>query len=632
MSGHGFLDIALIFLAAAVLAVPLFRALGLGAVLGYLAAGVAIGPHLLGWVPEPAAVLAASEFGVVMLLFIIGLELSPARLWVMRRQVFGIGSLQVMGSAVLLALLLLWLPLGWKAGVIIALGLALSSTAVGLQLLAERKDLTASYGRLAFAILLFQDIIAIPLLAAIPLLGAAKAAAAGESMWNAIAQAFLAIAAVILIGRWLLRHLFRAVARSGSVEVFSASTLLVVVGTAWLMHSVGLSMGLGAFLAGLLLADSEFRHELESHIDPFKGLLLGLFFIAVGMSIDLNVVAREPIFIVGGVISVLALKFAVLWVLGRNSGLDSRGALQLGAVLAMGGEFAFVVFAEAFKVGLLDVVLRDKLVVIVGLSMAATPPLLLLVDRLISAQPTAKPTREADAIDHEHPRVIIAGFGRMGQIVGRMLTASKIPYTALEHSAEQVDFSRRFGSKIYYGDPARPDLLRAAHAERAEVIVITTDDPDANLRTVRVIKRLFPHLKILARARNRQHAFRLMDLGVDQVIRETFFSSIELARHTLHVVGSSEADAQRRVARFIDHDQALLREQYLMYDDEAALIQSSKEARSELARLFDADAQFADPDGEESPAVGRAPSAEVDVKSSPTGASAKLPNSQSPSG
>ena len=626
MSGHGFLDIALIFLAAAVLAVPLFRALGLGAVLGYLAAGVAIGPHFLGLVPDPAAVLAASEFGVVMLLFIIGLELSPARLWVMRRQVFGVGSLQVLGSAVLLGGLLWWLPLGWKAGVIVALGLALSSTAVGLQLLAERKDLTAGYGRLAFAILLFQDIIAIPLLAAIPLLGAAKAAAAGESMWNAIAQAVLAIAAVILIGRWLLRHLFRAVARNGSVEVFSASTLLVVVGTAWLMHSVGLSMGLGAFLAGLLLADSEFRHELESHIDPFKGLLLGLFFIAVGMSIDLNVVAREPIFMAAGVFALLALKFSVLWLLGRSSGLDARGALQLGAVLAMGGEFAFVVFAEAFKVGLLDTVWRDKLVVIVGLSMAATPPLLLLVDRWIRAQPTAKPSRPADVIDHDHPRVIIAGFGRMGQIVGRMLTASKIPYTALEHSAEQVDFSRRFGSKIYYGDPARPDLLRAAHAERAELIVITTDDPDANLRTVRVIKRLFPHLKILARARNRQHAFRLMDLGVDQVIRETFYSSIELARHTLQAVGSSDADAQRRVARFIDHDEALLREQYLMYDDEAALIQSSKEARNELARLFDADAQFADPDGEEGPLDNRPSAVDVEGDSAASGATDKLPN------
>ncbi|MBD8525809.1 monovalent cation:proton antiporter-2 (CPA2) family protein [Pseudomarimonas arenosa] len=629
MSGHGFLDIALVFLIAAVLAVPLFRALGLGAVLGYLAAGVVIGPHLLGLVPDPSAVLAASEFGVVMLLFIIGLELSPARLWVMRRQVFGVGSLQVLGSALLLGLLLVWLPLGWKAGLIVALGLALSSTAVGLQLLAERKELPAHYGRLAFAILLFQDIAAIPLLAAVPLLGVVKAGAAEQSVGNLIANAVLAIAAVILVGRWLLRHLFRAVARNGSVEVFSASTLLVVVGTAWLMHSAGLSMGLGAFLAGLLLADSEFRHELESHIDPFKGLLLGLFFIAVGMSIDLNVVAREPILIALGVAALLLIKFLLLFALGRGSGLDSAGALRLGAVLSMGGEFAFVVFAEAFKAGLLDAVMRDKLVVIVGLSMAATPPLLLLIDRLIASQPKPAPTRAADTIDHEHPRVIIAGFGRMGQIVGRMLTASKIAYTALENSAEQVDFSRRFGSKIYYGDPARPDLLRAAHAERAEVIVVTTDDPEANLRTVRVIKRLFPHLKILARARNRQHAFRLMDLGVDQVIRETFYSSIELARHTLQAVGADDADAQRRVDRFIQHDEELLREQHLLYDDEAALIQSSKEARSELARLFAADAERPlDSEGSQGARdSGTAASAAVAA-----GDRSKVPNNQSPSG
>lgn len=632
MSGHGFLDIALIFLAAAVLAVPLFRALGLGAVLGYLAAGVVIGPHLLGLIPDPAAVLAASEFGVVMLLFIIGLELSPSRLWVMRRQVFGIGSLQVLGSAALLSLLLIWVPLGWKAGLVVALGLALSSTAVGLQLLAERKELTAQHGRLAFAILLFQDIAAIPLLAAVPLLGVVKAGAAEQSIGTLIANAVLAIAAVILVGRWLLRHLFRAVARNGSVEVFAASTLLVVVGTAWLMHSAGLSMGLGAFLAGLLLADSEYRHELESHIDPYKGLLLGLFFIAVGMSIDLNVVGREPILIGCGVLALLLLKFSLLLALGRLSKLDMHGAMQLGAVLAMGGEFAFVVFAEAFKAGLLDAVMRDKLVVIVGLSMAATPPMMLLIDRLIAARPKPSSSREADSIDHEHPRVIIAGFGRMGQIVGRMLTASKIAYTALENSAEQVDFSRRFGSKIYYGDPARPDLLRAAHADRAEVIVVTTDDPEANLRTVRVIKRLFPHLKILARARNRQHAFRLMDLGVDEVIRETFYSSIELARHTLHAVGADDQDAQRRVDRFIEHDEELLKEQHLLYDDETALIQSSKEARSELARLFEADAERALDRAADQGAAESSPEALSPAAAEPASPRDKVPNNQSPSG
>ena len=591
MHSTGFLDIALLFLVAAVVAVPLFRYLGLGAVLGYLAAGVAIGPHVLGLVPDPDAILAASEFGVVMLLFIIGLELSPARLWVMRRQVFGIGAAQVFGSALLLGVALAMLWDGWKTPFIVAMALALSSTAVGLQMLAERKELTAGHGRLAFAILLFQDIIVIPLLALIPLLGEARAAERSAPEWMAVANALLAIAAVILIGRWLLRHLFRAVARAHSVEVFTASALLVVAGTAWLMQSVGLSMGLGAFLAGVLLADSEFRHELESHIEPFKGLLLGLFFIAVGMTIDLQVVATEPLPILAGVSALIAVKFAVLFAVGRMGGLGSRGAAELGVIMAMGGEFAFVIFAEAFKAGLLEPELRDRLVVIVGLSMAATPPLVLGLGHWLRQHPTPAKVREPDRIDDEHPRVIIAGFGRMGQIVGRLLRASNIPFTALENSPEQVDLSRRFGTKIYFGDPARPDLLRAAHAERAELFVVTTDDPDANLRTVRIVRRLFPHLKVLARARNRQHAFRLMDLGVDVVTRETFHSSIEMGRHALQALGMDDEQAAQRARRFTEHDEALLREQHLVYDDEAALVVSSRDALRDLQKLFEADEQ-----------------------------------------
>jgi glutathione-regulated potassium-efflux system protein KefB len=603
MHHTGILDFALLFLVAAVIAVPLFRYLGLGAVLGYLAAGVAIGPHVLGLVPDPDAILAASEFGVVMLLFIIGLELSPPRLWVMRRQVFGIGALQVFGSAALLGAALAMLWSGWKTPFIIAMALALSSTAVGLQLLAERKELTAGHGRLAFAILLFQDIIVIPLLAVIPLLGEASAADRSAPDWLAVGNALLAIAAVIVIGRWLLRHLFRAVARAQSVEVFTASALLVVVGNAWLMQSVGLSMGLGAFLAGVLLADSEFRHELESHIEPFKGLLLGLFFIAVGMTIDLQVVAQEPLPILAGVACLMLVKSAVLFTVGRISGLESRSAAQLAAVMAMGGEFAFVIFAEAFKAGLLEPALRDRLVVVVGLSMAATPPLVLMLGRWMSTHPLARKQREPDHIEDDHPRVIIAGFGRMGQIVGRLLRASGIPFTALENSPEQVDLSRRFGTKIYFGDPARPDLLRAAHAERAELFVVTTDDPDANLRTVRIVRRLFPHLKVLARARNRQHAFRLMDLGVDVVTRETFHSAIEMGRHALLALGLPAEQSATRAQQFAEHDEALLREQHLVYDDDAALIASSRDALRDLQQLFAADEPRADAasnDGERS--------------------------------
>jgi glutathione-regulated potassium-efflux system protein KefB len=608
MHAHGLLDLALIFLLAAVIAVPLSRHAGLGAVLGYLIAGVVIGPHMLRLVPDPASTMAASEFGVVMMLFVIGLELSPSRLWVMRRQVFGIGSLQMAVSAFLIGAVLTMLAFGFKAAWVIGIGLALSSTAVGLQLLAERNELSSAHGRSGFAILLFQDIIAIPLLAAIPLLGQAVAAERATPPGEAVLRAVLVIAAVIVGGRFLLRHLFRAVARARSVEVFSAAALLVVAGTAWLMEFAGLSMGLGAFLAGVLLADSEFRHELESHVEPFKGLLLGLFFIAVGMSIDLTVVAREPGLIALGVAALLFIKISVLLVIGRLSGLDLRSCLLLGAMLGMGGEFAFVVFGESLRAGLIDSVLRDQLVVTVGVSMALTPLLLLVVDRLFPAGAAAAAARPADPIDHEHPRVIIAGFGRMGQIIGRLLAAQKIPFTALENSAEQVDLSRRFGNKIYFGDPGRPELLRAAHAERAEVFVVTTDDPAANLRTVRLVKRHFPHLRVFARARNRQHAFKLMDLGVEGVIRETFHSSLEMGRRVMEGLGVPPEQARVRTAQFRQHDEALLRAQHLVYDDEAALVASSREALRELATLFDADQSprpGVDPDAAAATPTGR---------------------------
>jgi glutathione-regulated potassium-efflux system protein KefB len=588
MQDHVQLEIALVFLLAAVVAVPLFRRLGLGAVLGYLAAGVVIGPDGLRAVSDTESVLAASEFGVVMLLFVIGLELSPSRLWVMRRLVFGLGGLQVAVSALLLGAVAAMYGLGWKADLVIGLGLALSSTAVGLQLLSERKELTAAHGRLAFAILLFQDLVAIPLLALIPLLGEAMAAEQAAPSLDAVLKAVGAILAVLIGGRYLLRPVFRIVARAQMVEVFTATALLVVIGNAWLMQQAGLSMGLGAFLAGLLLADSEFRHELESHVEPFKGLLLGLFFIAVGMSLDLDRIADSPALIAGGVAALLGLKYLVLIGVGRAARLDWRESMLLGGVLAMGGEFGFVVFGEARKAALIDPAMHDTLNAIVGLSMAATPLILLVITRLAGAAAKRKPPPEYDQIEDNDPRVIIAGFGRMGQIVGRMLRAQHIPFTALENSPEQVEFSRRFGSKIYFGDPARADLLRAARADKAEIFVLTTDDPDANVRTARIVKRMFPHLKVFARARNRQHAFKLMDMQVDTV-RETFHSSLEMGERVLQALGLPPEVARDRRERFREHDEALLRQQHLVYDDEAALIASSREALVELEQLFAAD-------------------------------------------
>jgi monovalent cation:proton antiporter-2 (CPA2) family protein len=548
-------------------------------------------------------VLGFSELGVVMLLFVIGLELSPSRLWVMRRSVFGAGGLQVALSALALGAIALALGLSWQTALIVGLGLALSSTAVGLQLLAERKELQTGYGRLGFAILLFQDLAAIPLLALIPLLGDGGGAHHG-SMLAAVLRALGIIALVVVGGRLLLRQLFRAVAWTNMPEVFTATSLLVVVGTAWLVQMGGLSMGLGAFLAGLLLADSEFRHELEAQIEPFKGLLLGLFFIAVGMSVDLLRIRAEPELIGAGVAALVLTKMAVLYGVGWRPGrLRAREALMLGALLSMGGEFAFVVFTEAFRNGLVDNVLRDRLVAVIGLSMAVTPLLVIAAEQWLQVHPEKKDERPADQIDNEYPKVIIAGFGRMGQIVGRMLRAQRIPFTALEHSVEQVELMRRFGTMIYFGDPSRADLLRAAHVERAEAFVLTTDEPESSVRTARLVRRLYPHLKIFARARNRQHAFKLMDLGVHAVIRETFFSSLEMGEQVLQTLGLPADAAAERRARFQAHDERLLREQHLVYDDEAAMLQTSQQAREDLDRLFEADAtpEIAEPSPEPRP-------------------------------
>ncbi len=589
MESPHFLSYAVMFLAAAVIAVSLSKRAGLGAVLGYLGAGALIGPHLLDLTPDMRAASQFSELGVILLLFIIGLELSPQRLWLMRRAVFGAGTLQVTLSALLLGGAALALGLAWKSALIVGLALALSSTAIGLQTLAERKELASPHGRLAFAILLFQDVAAIPILALIPLLGAREAPLSAAAEALAALKIIGVIGAVIVGGRLLLRPVFRMVASTQIGEVFTATALLVVLGTAWLMQYVGMQMSLGAFLAGLLLADSEFRHEIESQIEPFKGLLLGLFFLSVGVSLDLALVARQPFVIGAIVLAMLALKALVLLALGRAAGrLEFAEALRLATVLAGGGEFAFVVLNLAAQDALLDAAQRDVLIVAVTVSMALTPLSVMACARWLGARKAA-PARAFDAIADTAPRVIIAGYGRMGQIVARILRAQRIPFTALESSVEQVDFSRRFGSNIYFGDPSRPELLRAAGTEKAEVFVLATDDPEANLRTARVVKRLFPHLKVVARARNRQHAFRLMDMNVDHVVRETLYSSLEMARHVLEDLGLDAKLARDRVETFERHDAAVLQAQYLVYDDEAALVQSAKDALVDLEKLFEAD-------------------------------------------
>jgi len=592
METSHFLQDVVMYLAAAVVAVSLSRRWGLGAVIGYLAAGVLIGPYALNLARDVEATSQLSEFGVILLLFVIGLELSPQRLWLMRRAVFGAGLAQVVLSGLLLGGAALAYGLGWKSALIVGLALALSSTAIGLQLLAEHKQLNSPHGRLALAILLFQDLAAIPILALIPLLGEHAATSPTGDLVNVL-RIIGVMVAVAVGGRYLMRPVFRIVARTQIAEVFTATALLVVLGAAWIMEVAGIQMSLGAFVAGVLLADSEFRHEIESQIDPFKGLLLGLFFVSVGVSLDLNLVREQPLQILAIVALLLALKSAVLVAIGGvKAKFDLAETLRLAAVLAGGGEFAFVVLNLEHKRELIDAAQKDLLTVAVTVSMALTPLAVIAVGRWM-AQRKDKPVREYDEIVDEHPRVIIAGYGRMGQIVARILRAQHIPFTALESSVEQVDLSRRFGSNIYFGDPSRPELLRSARADQAEVFVLATDDPEMNIRTARMVRRIYPHLKIVARARNRQHAFRLMDLNVDDVVRETLHSSLEMARLALEELGVEPATAAERVEKFRLHDADLLKSQYLVYDDDAALLQGAKEAFADLERLFEADTNSA---------------------------------------
>ncbi|WP_095157208.1 monovalent cation:proton antiporter-2 (CPA2) family protein [Pseudomonas sp. Irchel 3E13] len=586
------LQTAVIFLVAAVITVPLAKRLQLGAVLGYLLAGVVIGPQALGLIRDTQSVAHISELGVVLLLFIIGLELSPRRLWLMRKSVFGVGLAQVLlTGAVIGAIALFGFAQSLPAALVLGLGLALSSTAFGLQSLAESKQLNAPHGRLAFAILLFQDIAAIPLIALVPLLAASGPDTShGDSLEHGL-KVFGSIAIVIVGGRYLLRPLFRTVARTGLPEVSTATALLVVIGTAWLMEEAGISMALGAFLAGLLLADSEYRHELESQIEPFKGLLLGLFFISVGMGANLSLLVQMPLVVLGLTLLLVGVKLPLLMLVGRLAGgLSNVSALRLGVVLAAGGEFAFVVFKLGRDQGLFDAQTFDLLLMTITLSMAITPLLLLGCARLGKRPqaPREVPEQYKD-IATDAPRVVIVGMGRMGQIIARILRAQKIPFVALETSVDAIEMTRMFEqAPVFYGDPQRPEVLHAAKVGEAEYFVITTDDPEITTRTAARVKQLYPHLKVIARARNRQHVHKLVDVGAEP-IRETFHSSLEMSRLTLVGLGLSEAQAADRIQRFTRHDEEVLSVQGRVRDDKAKVMQTAQEARLELERLFEAD-------------------------------------------
>ena len=576
----------LVFLLAALVMVPLGRRLGLSSVLGYLAAGIAIGPSGLDVAGDASATLHFAELGVVMLLFIIGLELQPRRLWVMRRLVFGLGTAQV-GAVTVAIGATAWLLLAFTPAQALLLGfaLSLSSTAFVLQLLAERKELNAAHGRAAFGVLLLQDLAVIPAIAVLVLL-APQAGTAGEGpslLWGPL---------LLMLGltgaRLLLRPALRIVAGTGIHELFTAAALAMVLGAALATEQLGLSMGLGAFLAGMLVADSEYRHQLETDLTPFKGLLLGLFFMAVGMSVDLALLLREPHVMLGLAAALMLLKTAVLLPLGRLAGLGWRASTRLSVTLSQGGEFAFVLLGAGVTAQLLGVDDAARCILVVTLSMAMTPLAIGAVERAF-ARRTEAPRAFDTIAEHEHP-VLLLGFGRVAQIVGRILTMRGIPFTALDGSPTQIDFVRAFGNDVFYGDPTRLDLLRTAQVDKARVVLIAVDEPDAALRIATMLREHFPAVRICARARDRYHALQLREVGVHQVVRETLHSSLELARTVLEELDVDPLEAARSVRTFRDHDARTLERQAAVFHDEVAYRQAAMDSALELQQLFAEDA------------------------------------------
>ena len=577
-----------IYLSAAVIAVPLSKALGLGTIIGYLAAGIAIGPWGLGFVTNVQDILHFAEFGVVLMLFLVGLELQPSRLWALRRPIVGTGTAQVLGCAAVLFALGALAGLPWRVSLVGALGLALSSTAIALQVLAERNLMRTSSGQAGFSILLFQDVAAIPILALLPVLGAAAGDGAGHSPGELVLEVLKiigVIAAIILGGRLLLRPVLRWIAKSKTPEIFTAAALLLVVSIAYLMVLVGLSMALGAFLAGVLLADSEYRRELEADIEPFKGLLLGLFFIAVGMSIDFGVILRSPGLMAAILVGFLAAKAVVIYALAKVVEIPYQERPVFTLLLAQGGEFAFVVFQAAAGASVFPAETASLLIGAVALSMLISPLLLVLLDRVLLRRyaqlKSAKPQAEEISEPQEAP-VIIAGFGRYGQIVARTMLLQAVPTTVLDHSVEMLEVAHTFGYRVFYGDATRVNLLRMAGAQQARILVVAVDAPEQSLKIVQLAKKHFPHLHIVARARDVTHWHALRDLGVQHVERELFESSLRTARTVLELTGLSQADADALAERFRAHNIALSERMYEHHNDREAMIAVARQGRQQL--------------------------------------------------
>ena len=585
------LQASLVYLGAAVVAVPLARLLGLGSIIGYLGAGIAIGPFGLALVTDPQAMLHFAEFGVVLMLFLVGLELEPRRLWSLRRPIFGWGSVQLFGSAALVLGVGVAAGLDWRLALVAGLGLGMSSTAIGLGVLAERNMMATTAGQSVLSVALLQDIAAIPILALVPLLAVGGAAGDGSG-WLSAAKAFGVIAAIILGGRLLLRPALRWIARSDTPEIFTAAALLLVVATAALMQSVGLSMALGAFLAGVLLAESEYRRELETDLEPFKGLLLGLFFIAVGMSIDFGAVLAQPALVAAIVAGFLVVKALVLWAMARTMPLPLVERPVFVILLAQGGEFGFVVFQAAAGAGVIDAQASSLLVAGVAISMLLTPLLLVLADRVLAPRLASHAAAHGDGPkfdeinEPQHAPILICGFGRYGQIIGRLINANGLSATVLDHSAEQVAGVRLFGWPAFYGDATRLDLLRVAGAEHARVIVVAIDDVEQSLEVVDIVQAHFAQATLVVRARNATHWYGLHKRGVQHIERETLDSALMSGRSVLELMGMERHAARTQALRFRRHTLDLLEQTAPHQGDEKKLVSISMQGRRELEDMW----------------------------------------------
>ena len=593
-----FLIGAFVYLSAAVIAAPVATRLGLGSVLGYLIAGIAIGPAVLGLVgSEGADVMHFAEFGVIVMLFLVGLELQPSKLWALRKPILGLGGLQVLATTAIIGAAAWAMGLTWQTALTVGLILAMSSTAIVLQSLGERGLMKTAAGQSCFSVLLFQDIAVIPILALLPLMATSHAADDhGASLiadlpgWMQAVAVLAAVAAIILAGRYLMRPLFRMVAASGIREIFVAFALLIVVGITLLMQFVGLSAALGTFLAGVVLAESEYRHELEMDLDPFKGLLLAVFFISVGAGIDFRLLVEQPLTLAGLVLGLILAKLVVLYLLGRLFRMGPADASRFSFSLAQGGEFAFVLISFAAGLGLLVATQSGLLVAAVALSMALAPLLMILDDKVIQPRLSASsPSRAADTIAESEASVIIAGHGRFGMTVGRLLSASGIRAVVLDHDAEQIDALRRFGFKVYYGDASRPDLLEAAGAHAAKILVIAVDDREKINEIAETARKHFPHLTLFARATDRTHAYELLNSGIEHVFREMFDSSVAMGRGVLVALGRHPFEALRAARSFSALDDSLMRRSAAHANDDAALVDFARKGRAEMENVLSGD-------------------------------------------